>query len=59
MPANEQMIIIYTDPVSGAIKKYTTAYNIEQQEHYFMLCLKKYGKKAGVRAVSAKQLSPG
>lgn len=57
MPANEQMLIIYTDPATRAIKKYTTAYNKEQEEFYFMKCLERHGRKADVRIVPAKTAS--
>lgn len=57
MSINEQMIIIYTDYRSGAIKKESTAYTQDQQEYYFMRCLEKHGKKANVKAVPAKQLN--
>jgi len=54
MPVNKQMIIIYTDPNSGVIKRESTSYTTDQQEYYFMKCLEKHGKRANVRVVPAQ-----
>lgn len=53
MSRNEQMIVVYEDPSSHSIKKYTTAYTKEQEEFYFQKCLEKYGNRGKVRIVKS------